>query len=74
MDKEFTVVHEFMDTLGGAAPPAFRAVGTSYPPKGVCPSKKWLDYLEGYRTSDGKPILAGKATKDEEAPEVSAAE
>ena len=68
MGKEYRVVRGFLDTLGGTSPPVFRPVGGTYPPDGVYPSKRWIDYLATYRTASGEPILEPKTTKSEEAP------
>ena len=74
MSKEYKVIHEFLDTVGGTVAPVIRKVGETYPPTDVNVDAKWLDYLEGYRTKDGKPILEVKAGKRKEALEVFNAE
>ena len=66
MAKEFKVIHEFLDTVGGTASPVIRKVGENYPPRGVRPSGMWLDYLISYRTKEGEPILEAKTAKNEE--------
>ena len=74
MSREFTVVHDFLDTLGATTLPVNRVVGETYPPDGVNVPGKWLDALVEHRTVDGKPILKPKNNQRKEASETSGAE
>lgn len=64
---KYTVVHDFLDTLGATAMPVLRKVGECYPPKGVDVPNRWMDYLVGHRTKDGLPILEAGSGKRKEA-------
>ena len=71
---KYTVVHDFLDTLGATILPVNRAVGEDYPPEGVSVPDKWLAELVAHRTRNGKPILRAKQGKQKEATEASDAE
>lgn len=73
MAKEYAVVHRFLDpcTAEGLV---YREVDTTYPPPDVKVPSDWMEYLIGYRTAEGKPVLAAKASNRKEATDILDAE